>query len=274
VTSGLKITGATGATIDRRSGSASAGPATLAPPKDAIPAISSGDTPGGGYLDLSAFGIAPSPIGDEENVNFSVPGYVFGGRTYTEIGVDSNGYISVGGSTDASDISFLPQTLPDPARPNGVLAPYWTDLSGDSAPGISVGVLASGADRWIVVQWDVHVWGDTSATGTRKMQVWIGVNGTQDISYGYDTSAQRDAPPGAGLTVGAENVTGTAGAQITGAPTGSYAVTATPGQPGGSLTYSLSVQGRDRGAQALTSTLDSDVVVGTTRVRTPITVTR
>ena len=45
VTAGLKITGATGATIDRRDGSASVGPVILAAPKDAIPAIAAGDTP-------------------------------------------------------------------------------------------------------------------------------------------------------------------------------------------------------------------------------------
>jgi len=273
VTGGLRITGATGATVDRF-GAATAGPVTLAAPKDAIPAIAAGDTPRGGYLDLAFFNIPATPIGDEDNVNFGVPGYVFGGKTYTTIGVDSNGYVSVGGGT-AADISFLPQTFPDPTRPNGVLAPYWTDLDGKDAPGIRVGSVSDGTNSWIVVQWNTHVFGDASLAGTRAMQVWIGVNGTEDISYAYDPATVGvDAPPGTGLTVGAENVTGSAGAQIAGPPAGSYVVTSTPGQPGGSLAYSLTIQGRDRGPQALTSTLNSDVVVGTTRVRTPITVTR
>jgi hypothetical protein len=274
VTGGLKITGATGATVDRVGGSASAGPVILAAPKDAIPAITPGDTPGGGFLGLENFGIAPTPIGDEQNLNFPVPDYVYGGKTFSTVGVDSNGYVSVGGGT-AADISFLPQTFPDAARPNGVLAPYWTDLDGTDAPGVRVGTLGDGVNTWVVVQWNTHVFGDATATGTRAMQVWIGVNGTEDISYGYDAATVGlDAPPGTGLTVGAENVTGSAGAQITGPPAGSYVITTTPGQPGGSLTYSLTIQGRDRGPQALTSTLNSDVVVGTTRVRTPITVTR
>ena len=276
VSKGLTVTGATGATLDRRGSSATAGPVTLAAPKDAIPAIAPGVTPGGGYVDLAQFAptLTPIPIGDEQNINFNVPGYTFGGKTYTKIGVDSNGYISVGGTTDTADIQFKPQTFPDPAKPNGVLAPYWTDLDGTGAPGVRTAVLSDGVRSWIVVQWNTHVFGDAGPAGTRAMQVWIGTNGSQDISYGYDRSALLDAPPTFGLTVGAENVTGTAGAQITGRPTGSYVVTATPGLPGGILTYSLTVQGRSRGAQSLTTTLTSDAVLGTTRVVTPITVTR
>jgi len=274
-TAGLKIAGATGATLDRLDGSASIGPLILAAPKDATPAIAAGVTPAGGYLGLETLGLAPTSIGDEQNLNFTVPAYVYGDKTYTAVGVDSNGYISVGGTSDAADISFAPQTFPNPAKPNGVLAPYWTDLDGTGAPGIRAGTVTDGTKTWVVVQWNTHVYGDASAVGTRVMQVWIGANGTQDISYAYDTSARGiGTPAGTGLTVGAENVTGSAGAQISGPPAGSYVITSTPGQPGGSRTYSMVIVGRARGTQALTSTLNSDVVVGTTRVRTPIIVRR
>jgi Subtilase family/Fibronectin type-III domain/PA domain len=276
VTAGLVITGATGVTLDRLDGSASVGPVILAAPKDALPAIAAGATPVvGGYLGLETLGVAPTTIGDDENLNFKVPGYVYGDKTYTAVGVDSNGYISVGGTSDPADISSVPQTFPNPAKPNGVLAPYWTHLDGTGAPGVRAGTVTNGTKTWIVVQWNTHVYGAFSAAGTRAMQVWIGVNGTQDISYAYDTSARGvGVPAGTGLTVGAENVTGTAGAQISGPPAGSYVVRSTPGHPGGSRSYSLAIQGRARGNQAVTSTLDSDLVVGTTRVRTPIIVTR
>ena len=157
VTAGLQITGATGATIDRLDGSASVGPVILAAPKDALPAIAAGATPVGGYLGLETFGVAPTAIGDEQNLNFNVPGYVFGGKTYTAVGVDSNGYISVGGTLDAADISFLPQTFPNPVKPNGVLAPYWTDLDGTGAPGVRAGTVTDGTKTWVVVQWNTHV---------------------------------------------------------------------------------------------------------------------
>ena len=62
------------------------------------------------------------------------------------------------------------------------------------------------------MQWNVHIYSDSTATGARAMQVWIGVNGTQDISYTYDTATiGQDAPADGGVTIGAENVTGTGG---------------------------------------------------------------
>lgn len=275
VSSGLQIAGATGATVNRRHDTATVGPVVLAAPTDAIPAIAAGDTPAGGYLDLAAFGITPQPIGDEANLNFNVPSYLYGGKTYERIGVVSDGYILVGGSDSQSDIAFIPQTFPDPARPNGVLAPYWTDLDGTGAPGVLAGLLGDGTNSWLVVQWNIHVFGDFSPAGSRKMQVWIGLNGTEDISYAYEAGTVNiDAPPGAGLTVGAENVTGSAGAQISGPPAGSYVITTTPGIPGGSLSFSLDLKATHQGQRALTSSMRSDVVAGITRVITPITVAR
>jgi hypothetical protein len=275
VTSGLRIVSATGASVNSRHNSASVGPVALAGEKDAIPAIAAGTTPGGGYLDLAALGIDPAPIGDEENLNFDVPDYLYGGKTYSQIGVDSNGYLVVGGSQSATDISFLPQTFPDATPPNGVLAPYWTDLDGTGAPGIRAGTVTDGTDTWIVLQWNTHVFGDATAAGGRNMQVWIGVNHVEDISYGYDTNALGvPAPAGAGLTVGAENVTGGAGAQISGPPAGSYVVTTTPFVPGGSVSYTLDLRATHPGNQTLTSSMRSDVVAGITRVITPVTVTR
>ncbi|HEY7628503.1 MAG TPA: S8 family serine peptidase [Ilumatobacteraceae bacterium] len=273
VSNRLKITAATGAGLQNNR-TAVAGPVILDPPADAVPAIAAGDTPGGGYLDLGLFGVTPIGVGDETITNFNVPAFVFGGQTYSRIGITSDGYAVVGGGT-GGDVDFIPQTLPDPAAPNGVLAPYWTDLDGTGAPGISIGVLTDGVSDWIVVQWDIHVYGDATAAGSRRAQVWIGVNGTEDISYGYDTNTVGvDAPAGYGLTVGAESVHGTEGAQIAGPPAGSYVITSTPGTPGETLNVGLTVRGADRGAATLTSSMTSDVVAGTTIVTTPIRVTR
>jgi subtilisin family serine protease len=279
VSNGLSIASATGARVNGRRDTASAGPVVLAAPKDAIPAIApvaDADTPGGGYFDLSTIA-APEPIGDEANLNFTVPDFLYGGKTYGEIGVDSNGYLVVGGSDSATDISYLPQTFPDSTPPNGVLAPYWTDLDGSGSPGISAAVLTdpTGVSSWLVVQWNVHVFGLAAPAGARNMQVWIGLNGTEDITYSYapDTIG-ADAPLEAGLTVGAENVSGGAGAQITGPPAGSYVVTTTPGIPGGSLSFRLNLRATRAGPQTLTSTMSTSVVAGITRVVTPVTVTR
>ena len=47
-------------------------------------------------------------IGDETIANFNVPAFLYGGDTYTRIGVDSNGYIVVGGGTSADNDCCTP----------------------------------------------------------------------------------------------------------------------------------------------------------------------
>ena len=88
----------------------------LAPPVLSI-ANAGGSSPGGGYLPLSLFGIAPiGGVGDESITNFPVPAFNYGAETYTRIGLVSNGYVVIGGGT-SSDVNFVPQTFPNPARP-------------------------------------------------------------------------------------------------------------------------------------------------------------
>lgn len=274
VSNGLKIDAATGTTVNLSKTGSSTGPVLLRGPKDGIPSIAAVESPVGGYLGLENFGIAATPIGDEANQNYPVPAFLYGGKSYTRVGVDSNGYLVVGGSDSASDISFIPQTFPDAAPPNGVLAPYWTDMDGTGDAGIRAATLGDGVNNWLVVQWNVHVYGDTSATGQRSMQVWIGSNGTEDITYTYaPETIGLDAPAGTGLTVGAENVTGTAGAQISGPPAGDYRVSTVPGAPGESLTYTLTLRGKSAGQRSLTTSATSNLVSGITTVKTPLSVT-
>jgi Subtilase family/Fibronectin type-III domain/PA domain len=272
VSDNLEIVSATGATVNRRKNTAQTAAVTLAGPADGIPAIAPGETPGPGFLDLADF-FSPNAVGDEQILNFNVPAFVYGGDTYSRIGIDSNGYIVVGGSTSAADnVCCVLQTFPNPAPPNNVLAPYWTDLDGTGAPGIRAGTLTDGTNTWIVVQWDVNIWGTTDA---RQMQVWIGVGTAQDISYAYGPGTLgMDAPADPGLSIGAESKNGTEGANIEGPPTSSYVVTSTAGTPGESLVATLVVKGTDRGTGMLTSTMVSDVVAGKTIVKTPIQVTR
>ncbi|GAA3408514.1 Fn3-like domain-containing protein [Streptosporangium vulgare] len=76
-----------------------------------------GITPGTGpapYLPLDAFGIAPTPIGDEQAINFTVPPFQYAGNTYTRLGIVSNGYTIAGGKLGRGR-RVVPAA--DPARP-------------------------------------------------------------------------------------------------------------------------------------------------------------
>ncbi|MFJ2029539.1 S8 family serine peptidase [Streptosporangium sp. NPDC087985] len=225
------------------------------------PSIAPGTGPAP-YLPLDAFGIAPTPIGDEQALNYTVPAFVYAGKTYTRLGIVSNGYTIPGGTSGSADIDYEPQTLPDPARPNNVLATYWTDLDGTGAPGVYVATLTDGVDTWLVVEWRVNPYGTRN---TKVFQQWIGLNGTEDITYTYNPSRLPGNPPaGYGLTVGAENSDGTAGSQITGPPTQDLRVTSTPGAPGGTLTYTMKVKGVSKGTGTVTTSTSTPQVKGTT----------
>jgi Fibronectin type-III domain len=258
----LVVTAATGATrVNAHRVTASA---TLAGRQPDAPTIAPGSL--FGYTPLHLFGVTPIGIGDEEALNFNVPAYRFAGEAFNQLGVTSNGYLVAGGAT-GQDVDPTPQTLPDPARPNGVLAPFWTDLDGTGAPGVFAATLTDGVNDWVVVEWRVNIFGTSSQ---RVFQVWIGVNGPEDITFAYDPGNLPAAPPaGYGLTVGAENREGSAGDQIAPTfpetpPTADLQVTSTPGAPGGSLAYSFDVKGVAPGAGIVRTNLTTPLVRGTT----------
>ena len=199
-----------------------------------------------------------------------MPSFQLAGRTFTRLGVTSNGYLVAGGVSSATQITPLPQHLLDPAQPNAVLAPFWTNLDGTGAPGIQVANLTDGVDNWIVVEWRELVAGTTSP---RTFQVWVGINGTEDVTYAYDPANLPAAPPGAlGLTVGAENFEGTGGAHITSAPIEDLRVASDPALPGGTLTYSFQVQGVQAGTGDSTTAMVTPLVRGVTTEVDKITV--
>jgi Fibronectin type-III domain len=261
----LPVTEVSGATkVDDHTVTATA---TLAGRQPDAPQIAPGEL--FGYIPLDAFGVTPIAVGDEEALNFNVPAFSFAGQTFTQLGVVSDGYVVAGGAT-GQDINFVPQTFPDPARPNGVLAPFWTDLDGTGAPGIFIVILSDGVNDWIVVESRLNVFGTTSQ---RVFQAWIGVNGTEDITFAYDPT-NLPADPGFPFNVGAENAEGSAGDQIAGLPTEDLRVTSTPGAPGGSLTYSFNVKGVMAGVGTVRTDLTTPLVRGTTTDVDTINVTR
>ena len=244
---------------------------TLAGRKAGVPSLGAG-TVAGAWLPLAGFGISPQTIGDEDLLTFTVPEFVFNGERYTSLAVDSNGYLVVGPATaEDNNCCQLPASLPDPARPNNILAPFWTDLDGTGAPGVYAAILSAGSERWVVVEWQVNVWGTTS---NRHFQVWIGLNGVQDIVFAYDPAALPANPNNQPYLVGAENADGSGGASLpAGAlPTGDLRVTSTDPAPGGSVSYTVKVLGLLPGTGTVTSTMTSPIVPGTTVVTDDVTV--
>ena len=163
-----------------------------------------------GYLPLSIFG-GTIDVGasDESIANFNIPDFTFAGETYNQIGIVSNGYIVVGGGT-ADDVNFINSSLPDPAAPNNILCPFWTDLNPSDGGRVLINVLTDGVNIWVVVEWEqVPNWGDGELNTT---QVWLGLGTVEDISFVYGPDIS-DGDSGL-LTVGAENRFGNSGAMV------------------------------------------------------------
>jgi hypothetical protein len=240
---------------------------TLAGAQPGVPSVDPGASPAG-YLPLDEFGgTIQEPIGDEEIINFTVPPFEFAGATWAEVGVDSNGYLIVGGgAADDNNCCELPDG-PDPARPNNMLAPLWSDLDGTNGEGILVNILTDGVNDWLVFEYRVT---DFGGTEPRIFQVWIGLNGTEDISYTYDPENLPSdlAWP---FLVGAENQLGEGDMEAV-LPTGDLRVTSTDPTPGDTVSYSLTVRGTEAGVGQVTTEMEASRTPGVTIVETEIRV--
>ena len=227
--------------------------------------VSAGGLPFG-YIPLSNFGIAPvGGVGDESISNFNVPPFVYNGQTWSRIGIVSNGYAVVGGGTGA-DVSFINQSLPDARRPNNVLAPFWTDLDPGRGGAMRAGILSAGSNRWLILEWEsVPNWSDLSQQNS--FQIWIGLNGTEDITYTYGAVSGGD---GGFLTVGAESFDGVAGAnwyfdgQGTAPASGaSLRVSSAPGVPGEGVSLSFTTEAVEAGNWTNCAELQGSNLLGT-----------
>ncbi len=233
-----------------------------------IDSITPGGSPAGGYLPLSSLGVDPEPgFGDETIANYTVGSFQYGHETYDTVAADSNGYVVVGGG-DAQDNNCCdPQTLPDPARPNNVVAPFWTDLNLAQAGGLYAAILTDGTNDWVVFDWEgVPVFGTTLL---QNFQIWIQL-GADSVTYAYGDMDGPDASTP--MTAGAENRDGSSG--VNQAPAANSDFTVNDGSPtaGGSFDATYDAFGRRPGHYRVTAAVDSDQVEGTTTVVQHITV--
>jgi hypothetical protein len=262
-------------------GAGAAWSGTLSP---AVPPQVNSITPStaiGGYYGLSHFGITPTAgVGDETISNFNVPTFYYGGEPYTRIGVVSDGYVVIGGGTSA-DINYYPQTFPDAARPNNVVAPFWTDLNPAFAGAIRVATLTDGFDTWLVVDFDgVRNYSPpTTHTGELWFRIDGGAAGTgpaseqTTITYGAANAAASD--PGSAMNWGAENRTGTSGVNLAAAPAdgSEWAVNTTGPTAGGTQTITYDVSAKKAGTYRSVAAMTSNLTPGTTQVVQTLTIT-
>ncbi|GAB2692477.1 S8 family serine peptidase [Thalassiella azotivora] len=234
---------------------------TLTGARPGVPAVDPGDSPAG-YLPLALFGIAPTAVGDEQVLNLDVPAFRYNGRTWTRLGVSTNGYLVVGGATaEDNNCCTLPDG-PDPAPPNNVLAPFWTDLDGTGAPGVSAGSLTDGVSTWVVVEFALNVFGTTDQ---RTFQVWLRTGGEQDITFTYPPEDLPTDPAGQDFLVGAENEAGQGDVEAV-LPTSDLRVTSSDPADGGSVGYAFTARGLSAGTATVTTEMTASGVSGTTRV--------
>jgi subtilisin family serine protease len=209
-----------------------------------------------GYLSLASLGADPNvTMTDESIVNFNLPAaLVFAGETYTRIGMVSDGYAVVGGGTGA-DIEYINQDLPDPTRPNNVLAPFWTDLNGSAGGNYYAYILSDGVSSWFVMEWEdaPNYSSSSDSPQLNTFQIWVGLNGVEDISFAYGPTLT--AGEGGYLTVGAENQYGNRGQNYYFDGTGTLPladgkdviVSSVPGEPGETHTITFAAEGRQPG---------------------------
>jgi hypothetical protein len=259
---------------------------SVAPTIDAITLTPDG-TPADGYLPLRLFAVPVIPgMGDESLVNFNVPAFQWGREVYTRIAVDSNGYVVVGGGTANPDNQFVPQTFPNPTRPNNVIAPWWTDINlaaaGCPAPacGARIATLTDTetGDSWLVVDWEnvpTFGFGQTNTDRLHDFQIWLGLNGdtspVEDVSIAY---GDLGIPSPDGLNAGAENRDGTSGINITPLPTDGqeYVITTSPALPGGKVEITFEAEGQLAGDYILTARMTSNLTFGTTTAQATVKV--
>lgn len=153
-----------------------------------------------GFIPLAVFGVNAETESAAGVLHFAMPGMVYAGETFSQITMAKNGY-AVLGSHETSGFGTN-QSLPDSTSPNAILAPFWTALSGGE---LRAATLTDGVDEWFVLEWQ----GVTMTGGaTTDFQVWIGLNGAEDITFAYNPSRMPSLPLSGLLTIGAEDPTG------------------------------------------------------------------
>jgi subtilisin family serine protease len=145
---------------------------------------------------------------DEESLNLDFGlTFEYGGREWTSLTFNTNGVLAFGDQPIAG--TWMNSNMPNPAAPNNMVAPFWTDLEllPENNADFYYASLNDGVNDWLVLEWyNASVWG--SSTGeTYTFSVWINLD-SNEVFYNY---ADVGSLPSY-LTVGMEDISGSIGA--------------------------------------------------------------
>ncbi|MFL5798199.1 MAG: S8 family serine peptidase [Actinomycetota bacterium] len=211
---------------------------------------------GPAFVDLAARGISPVlGMRDESLVNVGTPGFQFGGRRYTAVAMTSNGCAVLGGAGPGA-VSTHTQHFPDPALPNDVIAPMWTDLDPGAGGHVYAGKVLRAGVRWVVLEWRRVPTYHT--TQLQTFEIWIRTGSVQTVSVVYARVTGPGAPTG--RNEGAENIDGTSGLDLAHTPVaGERFVVRTSGpRPGETETITYHVGAGAPGDYRIASTLEAE----------------
>ena len=177
--------------------------------------------------DLAAMGIghykACTEGCDENIVTFDLAGlatpasWQMEGQDYGSLVMWTNGIVEVGERRVNS--TYAIQGLPNPALPNGIVAPLWTDFEFVAGEGeLRYTLVNAGADRFLILEWYkarayVEASMPESDNGARyTFNAWFRLN-TDEVYVNY-IDINGVEPPFWGSVIGIENMTGTEGGMI------------------------------------------------------------
>ncbi len=147
-------------------------------------------------------GGTPLGLGDDDFTSVSIGfNFEFGGATYTDVFVGSNGFISFGeGSTSLSN-----QELPSVTTPNNLVALAWDDLNPSANGDVVTMLMGTAPNQMLVIDYDsVQHYGNTSAFVDGQIILYEGTNIIEMHISSIDTD-------GFGMTQGVESSDGSKG---------------------------------------------------------------
>ncbi len=219
-----------------------------------------------GYFSLKLLGFPPAPCPsdcDEGGLFIDGLDVYYLGQHYTDGIWSVNGTLELGKASGAASPS-VNQNLPDPAAPNNVLSPWWTDLNLGAGGNWYKAGFTDGVRTWNVLEWNnVPRSGDLNSRFS--FQIWL-ERGTDHITFTYGPLRGKTMDG----TTGAENEAGTAGdtTYYDGSGTlpwggSDLTVTAVPGKPGETHTVTFTARMKeDFGQWSNCAEMTSDLFQG------------